>query len=82
MNNFGFEQSRADYSLFTKVFGDSFTAILLYVDDMIITENDDKSINGVKEFLGSCFKIKDLSSLKYFLGIEVARSKTAYLSAK
>ncbi|KAL5560356.1 hypothetical protein UlMin_036567 [Ulmus minor] len=76
MKIFGFEQSLADYSLFTKVSGDSFTAILLYVDDMIITGNDDKSINGVKEFLGSCFKIKDLGPLKYFLGIEVARSKT------
>ena len=55
--------------------GDSFTTILLYVDNMIIIGNDDKSINGVNEFLGSCFKIKDLGPLKYFLGVEVARSK-------
>ncbi|KAL5581999.1 hypothetical protein UlMin_014441 [Ulmus minor] len=76
IHEFGFEQSRADYSLFTKVSGDSFTAILLYVDDMIITGNDDKSITAVKDFLGSRFKLKDLGPLKYFLGVEVARSKT------
>ena len=44
---------------------------------MIIIDNDDKSINEVKEFLGSCFKIKYLGPLKYFLGIKVARSKSS-----
>ena len=55
--------------------GDSFTAILLYVDDMIITGNDSKAINDVKTYLGSCFKLKDLGVLKYFLGVEIARSQ-------
>ena len=32
-----FKQSMADYSLFTRVHEDSFTAVLIYVDDMIIT---------------------------------------------
>jgi hypothetical protein len=64
INKFGFQQSRADYSLFTKVCRDSFTTILLYVDDMIITENDPKAINNVKTFLGSYFKLKDLGVLK------------------
>ena len=43
---------------------------------MIITGNADKSITTVKDFLGSRFKLKDLGHLKYFLGIEVAQSKT------
>ncbi|XP_052197415.1 uncharacterized mitochondrial protein AtMg00810-like [Diospyros lotus] len=42
---------------------------------MVITGNDEKAIDDLKKFLNSCFKIKDLGSLKYFLGIEVARSK-------
>ena len=46
---------------------------------MIITGNNNKSINGIKELLGSCFKIKDLGHLKYSLGIKVARSKTSIL---
>ena len=33
----GFKQVMSDYSLFTKVQGTSFTAILLYGDDMMIS---------------------------------------------
>nr|GEX80271.1 ribonuclease H-like domain-containing protein [Tanacetum cinerariifolium] len=33
----GFAQSKSDYSLFTKKFGDVFIALLVYVDDIIIT---------------------------------------------
>ncbi len=45
----GFHQSRASYSLFTKISDNSFTAILIYVDDMIITSNDDNAIAALKE---------------------------------
>lgn len=51
------------------------TVVLLYVDDMVIAGNNEKTINDLKVFLNSFFKIKDLGPLKYFLGIEVARSK-------
>ncbi|KAL3519892.1 hypothetical protein ACH5RR_018041 [Cinchona calisaya] len=71
----GFKQSRTEYSLFTKVRGNSFTAILLYVDDMIITGNNERMITNLKTFLNRCFRIKDLGPLKFFLGIEVVRSK-------
>ena len=56
--------------------GDSFTVILLYVNDMIITGNNEKAINDVKSFFGFWFKLKDLGSFKYFLGVEVAQSQT------
>ncbi|RVW85060.1 Retrovirus-related Pol polyprotein from transposon TNT 1-94 [Vitis vinifera] len=71
----GYAQSRADYSLFTRKQGKSFTALLIYVDDILITGNDPVSIATTKKFLHSHFHLKDLGDLKYFLGIEVSASK-------
>ena len=55
--------------------GQFLTIVLLYFDDMVIIGNNEKTIRDLKKFLNSCFKIKDLGPLKYFLGIEVTRSK-------
>ena len=48
--------------------------MLIYVDDVIIDFNDLAEIATVKQFLHASFPIKDLGELKYFPGIEVARS--------
>ncbi|XP_019052229.1 PREDICTED: uncharacterized protein LOC109114322 [Nelumbo nucifera] len=70
----GFQQSRADYSLFTRHCGTSYTAALVYVDDILLAGNDIATINAIKAYLHSQFHLKDLGVLKYFLGLEVARS--------
>ena len=64
-----------DYSLFTFQRGSSFIFILVYVDDIIIADNDSSDIIHFKCFLQDHFHIKDLGQLKYFLGIEVAHSR-------
>ena len=54
--------------------GDNFMALLVYVDDLVLTGNDGELCAQFKDYLNICFCIKDLGSLKYFLGIEVARN--------
>ncbi|CAD6271158.1 unnamed protein product [Miscanthus lutarioriparius] len=46
----------------------------LYVDDIIITGDDTLEIARLKENLSKEFEVKDLGQLRYFLGIEIARS--------
>lgn len=70
-----FIQSKSDYSLFTKKSGDSITVILVYVDDLILAGNDSEAINSAKAFLHKSFHMKDMGSLRYFLGIEVDQCK-------
>ncbi|GJW18123.1 ribonuclease H-like domain-containing protein [Tanacetum coccineum] len=67
----GFSQSKYDYSLYTKSDKGVFLALLVYVDDIIITSNSVSEIEEFKVFLKSKFMIKDLGKLKYFLRIEV-----------
>lgn len=71
----GYAQSKADYSLFTKQQGTFFTAVLIYVDDILVTGNSMQEIMALKQFLLKKFLIKDLGKLGYFLGIEFSHSK-------
>jgi hypothetical protein len=72
----GYHQSISDHSLFTLKQDNMFTALLVYVDDIILAGNSLNEFQRIKELLDTEFKIKDLGQLKYFLGIEVAHSKT------
>jgi Reverse transcriptase (RNA-dependent DNA polymerase) len=70
----GFKRSGADSSMFTQVTKSGLVVILIYVDDLVITGSDLEGIEDLKGHLKYEFDIKDLGTLKYFLGIEIARS--------
>ncbi|CAA7022736.1 unnamed protein product [Microthlaspi erraticum] len=83
LREYGFQQTHADYSLFTFDRNGIKIRMLIYVDDMILTGNNEKALQDFKTYLSSCFKMKDLGHLKYFLGIEVARNTSGfYLSQR
>jgi len=48
--------------------------LVVYVDDIVITGDDETGIRQLKEHLSQQFHTKDLGLLKYFLCIEVAQS--------
>ena len=53
--------------------------ILVYVDDLLVTGDSLKIVKEIKEKLKQVFKMKDLGELRYFLGIEFARSNQGIL---
>jgi hypothetical protein len=72
----GYSQSSSDYSLFILRHGSEFTALLVYVDDIILAGNSLSEFDRIKKVMDREFRIKDLGQLRYFLGIEVAHSKS------
>ncbi|PKI70924.1 hypothetical protein CRG98_008657 [Punica granatum] len=65
-------QFGADHSLFTYSKGTIFIAVVVYVDDLLVAGNSPIHCTSFKKYLSSCFRIKDLGTLRYFLGIEVS----------
>jgi hypothetical protein len=63
-----FEASKADSSLFVRKTQLGPVCILLYVNDLIITDADLDKISRVKCELVASFDMKDLRDLHYFLG--------------
>ena len=51
-----------------------YCSFLVYVDDILLTGNDPTCVTTLKKFLDDQFGLKDLGSLRYFLGLEVART--------
>ena len=70
----GYQQAQADHSLFIKANNSDFTALIIYVDDIVLTGNSLEEMTNIKHILHSNFGINDLGLLKYFLGLEVAHS--------
>lgn len=52
------------------------------MDDIFIISSDVAGMSALKIFLHGQFQTKNLGSLKYFLGVEVARCKNINLFAK
>ena len=74
MKELGYLQSNGDHTLFRKHHGGKVTILLVYVDDIIITGNDEFGVSFLSSELAKAFEIKPLGRLRYFLGIEVAYS--------
>lgn len=84
----GFQASKCDPSLFLLNHGSLHIMILVYVDDIIITDNSASFIDSLIKHLNAKFSLKQLGKLDYFLGIKVTHlpngslllSQTKYLT--
>jgi hypothetical protein len=70
----GFQTSNVDFSLYVKKTNRGIVIIVIYVDDLIIIEDNDVDIFYLKKFLKQKFEMKDLNKLCYFFDIEIIQS--------
>ena len=79
----GYKQCLSDHTMFVKTEGGRRCILIVYVDDIILTGDHIDEMSRIKLALGKEFEVKDLGNLKYFLGMEVARSrKGVYVSQR
>ena len=71
----GFHRSNVDSSLFVRIGSVGKLVVLIYVDDLILTSDNIEEINSLKHAFRVRFALKDLGTLKYFLGIEMTTSQ-------
>ena len=77
LQQFGMVRSEADHLVFYKHSScGCYIYLVIYVDDIVIIGDDREGIKGLKQHLFLHFQTKDLGLLRYFLGIEVAQSRS------
>lgn len=75
MPELGVLSTYTNSSLFVKHVDTSVAILLMYVNDIIITENATSAIIEVMDALTKEFDIKDLGPLHYFLGIQITQNQ-------
>lgn len=56
-------------------YGIKIVAIIIYIDDILVTSSNSNFVQDIIVKLNVEFTLKDLYELNYFLGIEVIKSK-------
>jgi hypothetical protein len=63
--------------------GDAVTYVTIYVDDIVIASNDDRTVAALKATLKKKYRITDAGKLENFLGLKINRNlgkKTIHVS--
>lgn len=74
----GFKPSHCDPSLCIHHTSISLTILLIYVDDILLTDNNPSFLSFLVSKMHSKFSMKELGLLNYFLGISVHTSSFGY----
>ena len=53
------------------------TTLIIYVDDMMVTNDDLGEKHNLQKHFASKFEMKKLNDLKYFLGFKATRSRNS-----
>lgn len=76
MEKLGFIFQELDSALLSRKLKHGYTLLLLYVDDMVTTEDDFDGIQNLKHHLSQHFDLKEVSSLR--LGLKVLSDSNEY----
>ena len=70
-----FEMIEEDHCVYIKRSKDKFVVLSLYVDDILIAENNVDYIQEIKGWLSSKFEMKDMGEASYIIGVKISRNQ-------
>ena len=68
-----------DHCVYVKRSKGSFIILSLYVDDILLVDNDMEIIIATKGWLSSNFKMKDMGEADYILGVKIPMDRSKKL---
>jgi hypothetical protein len=79
VKEFGFIKNVEEPYVYKKVSGSTVVFLVLYVDDILLIENDISMMKVVKSSLRKSFSVKDLGEASYILDIKIYRDRSKML---
>ena len=71
----GFIKSLSEVTLYIKHKSNDFLIVSLYVDDLLVTGNNEGLVEEFKQEMMQVFEMTDLGLMTYFLGMEIKQSQ-------
>ena len=71
LGELGFQRCATEHALYTRRREKEELVVGVYVDDLIVTDARTENINGFKREMAAHFRMSDLGTVSYYLGIEV-----------
>lgn len=68
---FWFKENIVDQCVYHKISKSKFILLVLYVNDILLTNNDLNLLHETKRFLSKNFDIKDLGNASFVLSIQI-----------
>ncbi|GJY64508.1 retrotransposon protein, putative, ty1-copia subclass [Tanacetum coccineum] len=81
LKKIGFTQNPDEPCVYLKASGSNVAFLILYVDEILIMENNVTMLQEVKSWLCKCFSMKDLGKAAYILGIKIIHDRSKRLIA-
>ena len=76
-----FDMINENHYVYVKCQQDKFVILSLYVDDILLAENDKEFVNSIKRWLSSNFEMRDMREAAYILGVKIYRDRSRKLLA-
>ena len=78
---YNFKVIDEDHCVYVKRCDDQFAILSLYIDDILIAENDKEYVMDIKNWLSINFDMKDMGEASYILGVKIKRNHLKKLLA-